>query len=110
MEKPLIIPIIGKARNGKDTVAQYLKEEIEKRTGKKVLDIRYADYLKFVLKKYYGWDGNKDEKGRTLLQHIGTDLCRNNNPDIWANVVVELVKGLGDSISYVIIQDTRFEN
>ena len=110
MEKPLIIPIIGKARNGKDTVAQYLKEEIEKRTGKKVLDIRYADYLKFVLKKYYGWDGNKDEVGRTLLQHVGTDLCRNNNPDIWANVVVELVKGLGDSISYVIIPDTRFEN
>ena len=37
-------------------------------------------------------------------------MCRNNNPDIWANVVVELVKGLGDSISYVIIPDTRFEN
>ena len=42
MEKPLIIPIIGKARNGKDTVAQYLKEEIEKRTGKRywILDMQ----------------------------------------------------------------------
>ena len=72
--------------------------------------IRYADYLKFVLEKYYGWNGKKDEEGRTLLQHIGTDVCRKNNPDTWVNVVVELVKGLGDSIEYVLIPDARFEN
>lgn len=110
MEKPLIIPIIGKARNGKDTFAQYLKEGIEERTGKKVLVVRYADYLKFVLEKYYNWNGKKDEEGRTLLQHIGTDICRTNNPDIWVNVVIELVKGLGEDIVYVLIPDTRFEN
>ena len=109
MKKPLVIPIIGKARNGKDTFAQYLKEKLEEK-GKKVLVIRYADYLKFVLEKYYGWNGKKDEEGRTLLQHIGTDVCRKNNPNTWANVVVELVKGLGDSIEYVLIPDTRFEN
>ena len=109
MEKPLVIPIIGKARNGKDTFAQYLKEKLEEK-GKKVLVIRYADYLKFVLEKYYGWNGKKDEEGRTLLQHIGTDVCRKNNPNTWVNVVVELVKGLGDSIEYVLIPDARFEN
>lgn len=109
MEKPLVIPIIGKARNGKDTFAQYLKEKLEEK-GKKVLVVRYADYLKFVLEKYYGWNGKKDEEGRTLLQHIGTDVCRKNNPDTWVNVVVELVKGLGDSIEYVLIPDARFEN
>lgn len=109
MEKPLVIPIIGKARNGKDTFAQYLKEKLEEK-GKKVLVVRYADYLKFVLEKYYGWNGKKDEEGRTLLQHIGTDVCRKNNPDMWVNVVVELVKGLGDSIEYVLIPDARFEN
>lgn len=109
MEKPLVIPIIGKARNGKDTFAQYLKEKLEEK-GKKVLVVRYADYLKFVLEKYYGWNGKKDEEGRTLLQHIGTDVCRKNNPNIWVNVVVELVKGLGDSIEYVLIPDARFEN
>ena len=109
MEKPLVIPIIGKARNGKDTFAQYLKEKLEEK-GKKVLVVRYADYLKFVLEKYYGWNGKKDEEGRTLLQYIGTDVCRKNNPDTWVNVVVELVKGLGDSIEYVLIPDARFEN
>lgn len=110
MEKPVIIPIIGKARNGKDTFANFLKKEIEERTGKKVLDIRYADYLKFVLKKYYGWNGVKDKEGRSLLQYVGTDLCRKNNPNVWVNVIVELVKGLGDTVSYVLIPDTRFEN
>ena len=88
MEKPLIIPIMGKARNGKDSFAKFLKEEIEERTGENVLIIRYADYLKFVLEKYFNWDGNKDEKGRNLLQHIGTDTCRKNNENVWVNVVV----------------------
>lgn len=110
MCKPLIIPIIGKARNGKDTFAGYLKEELENRTGKNVLIVKYADYLKFILKEYFNWNGEKDENGRNMLQHIGTDLCRKNNPDIWVNVVMELVKGLSSEISYVLIPDARFEN
>ena len=110
MEKPLIIPIMGKARNGKDSFAKFLKEEIEERTGENVLIIRYADYLKFVLEKYFNWDGNKDEKGRNLLQHIGTDTCRKNNENVWVNVVVELVKSFGNEFPYVLIPDARFEN
>ena len=27
-----------------------------------------------VATTYYGWDGEKDEKGRELLQKLGTDL------------------------------------
>ena len=62
MEKPLIIPIIGKARHGKDTFSLYLKEEIEKEPKNNVLIIRYADYLKFVCKSYFDWNGEKDER------------------------------------------------
>lgn len=110
MEKPLIVPIIGKARHGKDSFASYLKEALEKENKGEILVIRYADYLKFVLEKYFDWDGKKDEKGRSLLQHIGTDVCRKNNPNIWVEVVMDLVKGLGNKFSYILIPDTRFPN
>ena len=109
MCKPLIIPIIGKAQNGKDTFARYLKEELEK-DGKEVLTIKYGDYLKFICKEYFEWNGEKDEKGRNLLQYIGTDLCRSNNENVWVAVVCELVKGFGNRFNYVLIPDTRFEN
>lgn len=110
MEKPLIIPIIGKARHGKDTFSLYLKEEIEKEPKNNVLIIRYADYLKFVCKSYFDWNGEKDEKGRTILQYVGTDLCRQNNENVWVTVVYEFVKSCGDRFTHVLIPDTRFEN
>ena len=110
MDKALIIPVMGKARHGKDSFAEMVKGELEKEYPGKVLVIKYGDYLKYVCNKYFGWNGEKDEAGRTLLQHIGTDLCRENNPDIWVDIVYELVEGLGDKVKFVIIPDTRFPN
>ena len=109
MEKALIVPIIGKARHGKDSFASYLKEELEAK-GHNVLIIRYADYLKFICKEYFDWNGEKDEYGRNLLQYIGTDLCRKNNADIWVKVVCEFIKACGDRFEYILIPDSRFEN
>lgn len=106
---PKIILISGKARSGKDTFAMYFSAEA-KMHGKRVLTIKYGDILKFICKEYFDWDGIKDEKGRTLLQQIGTDLCRENNPDIWVNCVIEIVKGLQNQYDYVLIPDTRFPN
>lgn len=104
-----IILISGKARSGKDTFAMYLKDEICLH-GKKPLIIRYGDILKFICKEYFNWNGEKDEIGRTLLQKIGTDLCRYNNPNIWVNCVIEIIKGLQSNYDYVLIPDTRFPN
>lgn len=106
---PKIILISGKARSGKDTFAMCLKNEMLLH-GKRVLIIKYGDILKFVCKEYFNWNGEKDEVGRTLLQAIGTDLCRYNNPDTWVNCVVEIVKGLKSNYDYVLIPDVRFEN
>ena len=66
-----IIGISGKAESGKSTFASILKKELEKR-DKKVLLINYGDFVKFVAKQYYNWNGNKDEIGRALLQKVGT--------------------------------------
>lgn len=109
MKRPKIILISGKARSGKDTLANFMLEDIAK-DNKKGIIIKYADILKFICEKYFDWDGNKDEKGRTLLQYIGTNVIRKNNADTWVNCVIELVKGFGNEFDYILISDVRFPN
>ena len=81
-----IIAFSGQAQHGKDTTAKYMKQTFES-IGKRVVILHFADYLKYVCKEYFNWDGVKNEVGRTILQKVGTDLARNNYPDIWVNVV-----------------------
>ena len=75
-----VILISGKARHGKDTLAGMMKEELE-RKSKRVLIAHYADLLKFICKNFFGWNGEKDDNGRALLQRVGTDVIRKQNPD-----------------------------
>lgn len=104
-----VITISGKARHGKDTTAQFIKEELE-RAGKKVLILRFADYLKMISKLYFGWSGEKDVEGRTILQKVGTDIIRNKDTDFWVSAVYRLVCILEDRFDYFLIPDTRFPN
>ena len=45
-----------------------------------------------------------------LLQKLGTELGRKNNPEVWINCVKEIVKGLQTEYDFVLIQDCRFPN
>lgn len=109
MNRPIILKISAKAQHGKDSFATAFKK-IAEGNKNKVLIIHYGDILKYVCKQYFNWNGEKDEAGRTLLQHIGTELVRNNHPDAWVNCVIELVKGLQTEYDFVVIPDTRFPN
>ena len=104
-----IILISGAAQNGKDSSAFIMKELLEKQQ-KKVLIIHYADNLKLFAKNYFGWNGIKDEKGRQLLQWLGTDVIRKTYPDTWVDIVAALLKGIKTLYDYVIIPDVRFPN
>jgi hypothetical protein len=99
--------ISAKARHGKDTAAEILKYYLET-MNKKVLIIHYADLLKFICTKFFGWDGNKDEKGRTILQYIGTDVVGKKNPAYWVDWVVGFLKMFEDEWDYVLIPDCRY--
>lgn len=106
----LIIPISGKAQHGKDTVAKILKEKLEEE-GYRVLIMHFADYLKFGCATYLGWDGQKDDYGRTLLQQVGTNQMRHQYPDFWVeNVCKWIAASLRFYYDVFIIADTRFEN
>lgn len=103
----MMITISGKAQHGKDTTATILKEKLENQ-GYKVLIIHFADYLKFVCEKYLGWDGVKDEKGRELLQRVGTDVVREKYPNFWVDIAKNLSLALGDQFDYFLFPDCRF--
>ena len=103
------ICISGKAGSGKDTAAEYLQQEIEM-DGYNVLIYHYADILKFVLQRLFGWDGVKDEYGRSLLQYVGTEKVRKKDKNYWVAFLCDLISLFPDEWDYVLIPDTRFPN
>lgn len=104
-----VICISGKARHGKDTSAQFFQEELERR-GYNTIIVHFADLLKWMCQKYFGWDGQKDDYGRSLLQYVGTDIVRSQKPDFWADFVADLVELFSTEWDYVIVPDCRFPN
>lgn len=104
-----IICISGKAQHGKDTTATILSSALENR-GNKVLIFHYADLLKYLCRQYFDWNGEKDEAGRTLLQHVGTDVVRAKEPNFWVDFAVKCFKLFEDEWDYVLIPDCRFPN
>ena len=104
-----IVLISGKARSGKDVTAKIIEDYLLK-AGKRVLITHYADFLKEFCRVNYGYRGIKDTADRYILQHVGTDIVRKNNPDAWVNIMVELLKGVQTEFDFVLIPDVRFEN
>lgn len=104
-----VILISGKARHGKDTLATYLQQYLE-RNEERVLIAHYADLVKYVCKTFFHWDGVKDELGRHMLQYVGTDVMRSYDPDFWVRFLSEILTCFSDKWDYVIIPDTRFRN
>lgn len=102
-----VICISAKARHGKDSAAEILKDHLES-LNKKVLIIHYADLLKFICTKFFNWDGNKDEKGRSILQHVGTDIVGAKKPDYWVDFVISFLQLFPTEWDYVLVPDCRF--
>lgn len=104
-----VILISGKAEAGKTTTARILKGMLEGR-GKKVACIPYGQYVKDTAKMIWGWDGQKDKKGRELLQWWGTDIVRAQDPSFWVDSVIRLAKVVDKHVDYLIVDDCRFLN
>ena len=99
----------GKARHGKDSLAGFMKEELEKK-GKKVAIMHLSTYIKHFLLDYFGWDGSDETKPRTLMQELGTDVIRGklNKPLFFLDRLVEDIEVLEYYFDAVIISDVRF--
>ena len=104
-----VICISGKAQHGKDTAAAIIRERLE-HNGERVLITHYADLVKYICKAFFNWNGEKDEHGRSILQHVGTDVVRQKEPDYWVNFIAELLEIFENEWDWVLIPDTRFPN
>lgn len=106
-----MILLSGKAESGKTTAAEMIKKMLEN-SGYNVVITRYAYYLKDLAMRYCGWNGRKDDNGRSLLQFLGTDVIRKklNKPNFHVGRICEDVEICQNYVDYVIIDDTRFPN
>jgi hypothetical protein len=69
----------------------------------------FANGVKFTA-RLMGWDGNKDKKGRLLLQNIGK-IGREYNPYMWAKGEFDSLSSLPNyPFDAITIDDWRFEN
>lgn len=71
------LSISGLARSGKDTLGDYACEHAG------FYKDHFAFDLKNIAEKYFNWDGEKDDRGRHLLQLLGTEVGRNYFQEIW---------------------------
>jgi hypothetical protein len=103
-----IFLISARAREGKDSTADIMMKYLDG----KCIKVSFADYLKTIATKYFNWDGDKGEQGRTLLQYIGTDLIRDKIgwQNFHVNRVYEDIKIAENQFDYFLIPDTRRKN
>jgi hypothetical protein len=133
-----IILLSGEKRAGKDTVSQMMIEYLHA-SGKKVVKTAFAAKLKeaasALVRIIYDTDcftvdqfsdesirqneypfgqmnwGGKQICLRTVLQHFGTEVCREHiDNDIWVNTVIKFIKQNNDNNDVIIVTDARFPN
>lgn len=110
-KKVNLVLISGKAGAGKTTISDYLFHELINKFPD--LSIEYqplAKPVKEIAYNSFGWDGKKDEKGRRLLQVIGTEAGRAYDEDIWVKYLENYITGNLFIPNIVLVDDCRFPN
>jgi len=103
----VVITISGKAEAGKSEFANQLTE-ILTQLGRVVITLHFAEYLKITCLNN-GWNGEKDEAGRELLQKTGAEI-RRKEPDFFVDKLIADLRKVENDVDYVLIPDTRFTN
>jgi len=109
----MIIGISGRARTGKDTIADYLVSHYG------FTRLSFGDNVRDAVKAIYGVDTTKvadreavipqfGKSSRELLQFVGTDLCRVHvGQNVWVDrVAQDVAETEGD----IVFSDVRFDN
>lgn len=108
-KNPIILLIVGKARSGKNTLAQYLKEEYQKKQ-KKVIISPYTKYLKQYIEEITNKKIEENNKPRDLLQQISSKIIKQQlgMNHFFINRQIEDIKIYSYFMDVIIIPDVRF--
>lgn len=104
-----VILLCGKAKNGKSTFGNFVKASYEKK-GKKVCMLEYSDYIRYYIMKYFGWDGDENNKPREFMQQLSTEIIRKQiDPDFLVRRAIEDLKVLSFFFDVAILSGVREE-
>ncbi|MDD3453530.1 MAG: hypothetical protein PHN42_04615 [Bacilli bacterium] len=110
LRNPKIFVIYGKARSGKNTVSDIIREFYNQK-NLKTLNISYSEAVKNYAMKLTSWDGNEKTKPRSLLQMLGTDIVRNKIDEMFfVNRLMNDIKFYSYFYDVLTISDARFIN
>jgi dephospho-CoA kinase len=98
----IVIGFSGKAEHGKTTATNYICKNLKR--GLKIETIPLAKKMKEQA-KMLGWNGEKDTKGRRLLQEISWPIKHYFGEDIYAKWCLE--KAQEDKLDVLLIDDVR---
>lgn len=103
MEKIFIIA--GKARQGKDTVYEFIKEYYKE---KKVLYLPNNYYMRDYAKRIMGWNGSDEDKPRDLLIKLG-DIARNEiDKHFFIKRTIDDIYVFSSFYDIIVLPDARF--
>ncbi len=107
---PTIYLIAGKARHGKDTFSNYLKEAYEEK-GKKVIITQLSKYIKYYAREMTGWDLSEENKPRELLQLLGTNVIREQlkKEDLFISRLKDDIEIFSYFYDAIIVSDVRLK-
>lgn len=101
-----IYMIAGKARHGKDTTGNFIKEYYDNKNMKSInLQISYP--LKYYASKVLDWDFSEDTKPREFLQKVGSSIRSKMDERFFTNRLIDDIKVLFEFCDIIIISDVR---
>jgi len=108
-QRTVIILVSGKAGVGKTTFANFVMKHLPPDVKKYSAKGAFATVVKQVA-KMMGWNGQKDDNGRKLLQNVG-NVGREYNSDTWVGTLINFLMEVNIiPLDLIIIDDWRFPN
>ena len=104
----IVLVIGGKARSGKTTFGEFLKEHF-KENGYNACLMKITEPLYGYAKNYFDWDGRDGSKPREFLQKVGIDIIQKKmgKRDFLLNRLYEDIEVLDNFFDIAIITDAR---
>lgn len=105
-ENVCVVGFCGHLKAGKSLAAGFVVDVLG------FTKVSFAEGVKQIAMEQFGWDGVKDDRGRVLLQRIGTDCGRMYNSEIWVGKTTEQIEHLylRKVNRLFVIDDVRFDN